>query len=232
MSTHLLLLPGLLCDDALWFEQVRALSDRYTCIVADMSEDDTIAGMAARAIRRMPDKFAVAGLSMGGYAAFEVFRQVPDRVERLALLDTSARADTPERIESRKALIARVEKGEFADVIEAHFQHFVHPSRLADTELMGKIRASALHVGPDAYIRQQKAIIGRPASLPTLAHINCPTLVLCGADDALTTPVLHDEMAAAISGAELVKIADCGHLTTLEKPEAVNAALLNWLGAR
>lgn len=232
MSTHLLLLPGLLCDDALWSDQIKALSDRYTCIVADMSKDDSMAAMAARAIKGMPQKFAVAGLSMGGYAALEVMRQVPDRVERLALLDTSARADTAERIDSRKALIARVKKGEFIDVIEAHFQNFVHPSRLSDTELMGKVRASALHIGPDAYIRQQTAIFGRPDSLPTLGQIKCPTLVLCGADDALTTPALHDEMAAAIPGAELVKIPECGHLTTMERPEAVNAALLGWLGAR
>jgi len=232
MKTHLLLFPGLLCDEALWSEQIAALSSHCTCRVADMASGTTLAEIARHAIQGMPEKFAVAGLSMGGYTALEVMRQVPERVERLALLDTSARADTAERIEIRKALIARVEKGEFNDVIEEHFQHFVHPSRLSDIVLMEKIRTSALNVGPEAYVREQKAIIARPDSLPSLAQITCPTLVLCGAEDVLTPPALHDEIAHAIAGAELVKVADCGHLSTLEAPEAVNAALQSWLGIR
>lgn len=230
MKTPLLLLPGLLCDDALWSGQVAGLADACNPVIADLTLDDSIAGMAARAIARMPETFAVCGLSMGGYTAMEVMRQASERVTHLALFDTSPHADTSERIDIRRGLIGRVENGEFTDVIEEHFQSFVHPSRLSDDELMAKIRASALHVGPEAYMRQQNAIIQRPDSTESLKRIDCPTLVLCGAEDALTPPPLHDEMAALIPGAKLVKVPVSGHLPTLEKPDAVNAAMREWLG--
>lgn len=229
MKPSILLLPGLLCDDALWAHQIESLSGQYNCLVADMTQDDTMRGMAARAIAGMPERFAVAGLSMGGYCALEIMRQVPDRVERLALLDTSARADMPDRIEKRRALIERVRDGAFETVIAEHFQHFVHPSRLDDVAIMSTIRKSALNVGSDAYMRQQTAIISRADSLALLPEIKCPTLVLCGAEDALTPPPLHDEMAAGIPGADLVKIPHSGHLPTLEQPDHVNAALMNWM---
>ncbi len=229
MKIPLLLLPGLLCDEQLWVDQVNALSDSCACVVADMTLDDSIAGMASRAVARMPETFAVCGLSMGGYTAMEVMRQAGDRVTKLALFDTSPYADPPERVEIRNALIKRVKAGEFETVIEEHFQSFVHPSRLSDTELMGKIRSSALNVGADAYIREQTAILGRVDSTDSLAKVSCPTLVLCGAEDALTPPSLHDEMAALVPGATLVKIEGSGHLPTMEKPDAVVAAMRDWL---
>ncbi|MBO6520869.1 MAG: alpha/beta fold hydrolase [Rhodospirillales bacterium] len=229
MKIPLLLLPGLLCDEGLWASQLDALSDHCDCVVADMTQDDSIAGMASRAIARMPETFAVCGLSMGGYTAMEVMRQAGDRVSRLALFDTSPYADTPDRIEIRKGLIERVKGGAFENVIEEHFQSFVHPSRLSDTELMGRIRSSALNVGAAAYIREQTAIIGRVDSTDSLSKVSCPTLVLCGAEDALTPPSLHDEMAALVHGATLVKIDGSGHLPTVEKPDAVVDAMRDWL---
>lgn len=229
MKTSILLLPGLLCDAALWAHQVDALSAQYDCVVADMTQDDSLSGMASRAIAEMPDHFAVAGLSMGGYCALEIMKQVPDRVVRLALLDTSARADPPERLDIRRGLIERVRGGSFEAVIAEHFQKFVHPSRLNDTNIMSTIRSSAMNVGPDAYMRQQTAIMKRSDSLELLSEIECPTLVLCGAEDALTPPPLHDEMAAEIPGAVLVKIANSGHLPTLEQPGPVNTALAKWM---
>ncbi len=230
MKTSLLLLPGLLCDNALWAGQVAGLSDHCDVVVADMTLDDSITGMASRAIAGMPETFAVCGLSMGGYTAMEIMRQVPDRVTRLGLFDTSPHADTEDRMTIRRDLIERVKGGGFAEVIEEHFQKFVHPSRLSDTALMDKIRTSALNVGPEAYMRQQNAIIGRLDSTESLKQVNCPTLVLCGAEDALTPPPLHDEMADLIPGAALVKIPESGHLPTLEQPDAVNAAMKTWLG--
>ncbi len=229
MKTSILLLPGLLCDAALWARQVETLSERYDCVVADMTQDDSLGGMASRAIARMPDHFAIAGLSMGGYCALEIMRQAPDRVNRLALLDTSARADPPERVDMRRKLIERVRSGEFETVIAEHFQNFVHPSRLDDTDIMSTIRTSAMNVGPNAYMRQQTAIMKRPDSLEELPNIKCPTLVLCGAQDALTPPPLHDEMAAEIPNAVLVKIPHSGHLPTLEQPGPVNTALAEWM---
>lgn len=229
MTTPLLLLPGLLCDDQLWAAQTAALAGDCDFVVADMTQDDSIAGMASRAISQMPESFAVCGLSMGGYTAMEVMRQAGDRVTHLGLFDTSPYADTPERIEIRRNLIERVKGGAFENVIEEHFQSFVHPSRLSDTELMGKIRTSALNVGPDAYIREQTAIIGRVDSTDSLSKVTCPTLVLCGAEDALTPPSLHDEMAELVQGATLVKVPGSGHLPTLEKPDEVTAAMRDWL---
>jgi pimeloyl-ACP methyl ester carboxylesterase len=227
----LILLPGLLCDAQLWAPQVAGLADIADCRVADMTRDDSIAGMAARVLKDAPERFSLAGLSMGGYAAFEVMRQAPGRVERLALLDTSAKPDTPERTEGRRQLVARATAGEaeFAAVVEGHLKTFVHPDRLSDDALMATIRASAMNVGAEAYARQQGAIIGRADQVPHLGAIPCPTLVLVGREDALTPVAEHELIAGGIPGAELRIIEDCGHLTTLERPDAVNAALRVWL---
>lgn len=229
MKTTILFLPGLLCDAALWARQTAAFGADHTCVVADMTQDDTLGGMAERAMRTMPERFSLVGLSMGGYVAMEIMRRAPHRVERLALLDTSARADLADRIDIRKGLMARVEGGAFEAVINQHFQSFVHPSRLDEAPLMATIRASAMAVGPKAYVRQQNAILLRPDSRPDLGRISCPTLVLCGDTDALTPPELHHEMAAAIPGAEMVEVPACGHLAPLERPDAVNTALTDWL---
>lgn len=229
MQHTILFLPGLLCDAALWHAQTESLSKHATCVVADMTKDDSISAMVSRALTDMPDTFSVVGLSMGGYAALDVMRQAGARVRRLVLMDTSARADDAERIQRRKNLIARVAQGEFEAVIEEHFPSFVHPSRLTDAPLMGTIRASAHAVGPDAYICEQTAIRNRPDSLGLLGDIHCPTLVMCGAEDALTVPALHHEMADHIPTATLQMIDGSGHLPPLEKPDAVNTALHAWL---
>lgn len=229
MQHTILFLPGLLCDAALWRAQTQALSAHATCVVADMTQDDSISGMVSRALTDMPDTFSVVGLSMGGYGALEVMRQAGARVRRLVLMDTSARADDAKRIQRRKNLIKRVERGAFEAVIEEHFPSFVHPSRLTDAPLMATIRASAHAVGPDAYIREQTAIMNRPDSLGLLGDIGCPTLVMCGAEDALTVPALHREMTDGIPGATLQMIDGSGHLPPLEKPDAVTAALHAWL---
>jgi pimeloyl-ACP methyl ester carboxylesterase len=220
-TTTLIFLPGLLCDPALWAPQLGALADAADCRVADMTLDDTIAGMAARVLAAAPERFSLA----------EVMRQAPERVERLALLDTSAKPDTPERTEGRRELVARARESEagFAAVVEGHLKTFVHPDRLADDALMADIRASAMNVGREAYARQQGAIIGRADQRPNLSAIQCPTLVLCGREDALTPVAEHELIAERIPGAALEIIEDCGHLTTLERPDAVNAALRAWL---
>lgn len=226
---HLLLLPGLLCDEALWKPKAEALSGVADIAIADMTLDDTMEAMARRALGNVPGKFALAGLSMGGYVAFEIMRQAPERVTKLALLDTGARADTPEQTTRRKDLIALADRGEFKAVSPRLLPLFVHEARLADEALIAEITAMADSVGKDAFLRQQKAIMGRPDSRPGLAAIDCPTLVLCGRDDVLTPPGLSEEIAAHIPGAELVMIDECGHLSTMECPDAVNAALSSWL---
>ena len=215
---HLLLLPGLLCDDRLWLPQVEALSERVDIVIADMTRDDTMAGMARRALDAAPERFALAGLSMGGYVALEIMRQAPERVTGLALLDTGARADTPEQTVRRRDLIALADRGEFKAVSPRLLPLFVHESRLTDDALIVDVTAMAESVGKDAFLRQQKAIMGRPDSRPGLPDISCPTLILCGRDDVLTPPSLSEEIAELIPGADLVLIDDCGHLSTMERP--------------
>lgn len=225
----LLLLPGLLCDQALWRAQAEALADIADPRVGDLTKDDSLSGMARRVLDHAPPRFALAGLSMGGYAAQEIMRQAPDRVARLALLDTSARADTPEQTARRRGLIELSQKGEFKGVTSRLFPTWVHSARSEDMPLLEIVAGMAKHVGKDAFLRQQTAIMGRPDGREDLRRIGCPTLVLCGRQDAATPLALHEEIAGLIPGARLAVIEDCGHLSTLEKPVSVTAALRQWL---
>ena len=228
-KTSLVLLPGLLCDRELWRRQIESLGDVASPWVADLTLDDSMAAMARRVLAAAPPVFALAGLSMGGYCALEIMRQAPARVTRLALLDTGARADSPEQTARRRGLIELAEKGDFKGVTPRLLPLFLHPDRLKDAELTGRVTAMAHRVGKDAFLRQQKAIMGRIDSRPYLARIACPTLLLCGRQDQLTPPALLEEMAAPIPGALLEVIEDCGHLSTMERPDAVDAALRIWL---
>jgi pimeloyl-ACP methyl ester carboxylesterase len=225
----LVLLPGLLCDAALWAPQVEEFGKNYDIRIADFTRADTIAGMAEAALSVAPERFNLAGLSMGGYVAQEVLRLAPERVQRLALLDTSARPDTEEQRSRRRGLIELAQKGHFKGVTPKLLPLLIHSSRLDDEALTATVTGMAERVGPDAFLRQQKAIMGRPDFRPDLPQIACPTLVLCGRDDALTPLDRHEEIAAAIPGAQLVVIDGCGHLSTLEKPAELNAALRTWL---
>ena len=225
----LALLPGLLNDKALWQHQIAPLSETAQPWVADFTSQDSIAAMAAGVLEAMPERFALCGLSMGGYVAFEIMRQAPERVERLALLDTQARQDPPEIRQRRRDMMQLAEKGEFKGVTQRLLPQLVHPDRVEAPEVGGAVLAMAARVGKEAFLRQQMAILGRADSLPTLAQIVCPTLVLCGENDLLTPPDRHLEMAAGIADARLVKLPDCGHLPPLERPEDTTAALLQWL---
>ncbi|MGA3306317.1 MAG: alpha/beta fold hydrolase [Stellaceae bacterium] len=228
-KTSLVLLPGLLCDRELWRRQIESLGDVASPWVADVTLDDSMAAMARRVLAAAPPDFALAGLSMGGYCALEIMRQAPARVTRLALLDTGARADSPEQTARRRGLIELAEKGDFKGVTPRLLPLFLHPDRLRDAELTGRVTAMAHRVGKEAFLRQQKAIMGRIDSRSYLARIACPTLLLCGRQDQLTPPALHEEMVALIPGALLEVIEDCGHLSTMERPDAVDAALRIWL---
>ena len=230
-TESLALLPGLLCDEALWGAQVKALGALADCRVADFTSQDSVAAMAASVLESMPARFALAGLSMGGYVALEVMRQAPERVTRLALLDTKARPDTAEQTERRHALIALAEKGRFKGVTPRLLPLLIHEDRLAEEALPAAVIAMAERIGKAAFLRQQKAILGRPDSRPTLVTIRCPTLVLCGRQDQLTPLDCHMELAAGIADARLVVVEDCGHLAPMERPEAVTDALRAWLAA-
>lgn len=225
----LLLLPGLLCDDALWAPQVEVLAGQTDIRIADLTRDDTVAAMARRALAGAPERFALAGLSMGGYVALEIMATVPERVERLALLDTSARADTPEQTRRRQGLIALAGRGQFKGVTPRLLPMLIHPARIADEALTRIVMGMAERVGKEAFLRQQQAIMGRPDRRSLLPKIRVPTLVLCGSEDALTPVDLHRELASGIATSRLAIVPDCGHLSTIERPEPVNAAFARWL---
>jgi pimeloyl-ACP methyl ester carboxylesterase len=230
-KTDLVLIPGLLCSPALWGPQLRALGDIAEIAVADHTRHDSMHGIAASILAAAPPRFALAGLSMGGYIAYEVIRQAPDRVTRLALLDTGSRADAPERREGRLRLIALAEREGAASAQRELLPVLIHTARLADKPLVETVLQMAVDTGVEAFKRQQAAIMTRPDNRPLLATIRCPTLVLVGREDALTPPALAQEIADGIPGAALEIIPDCGHLSTLERPEAVNRALRAWLTA-
>ena len=228
----LILVPGLLCDAQLWQSQVDSLTDLAAIQIADHTRSETMAGVARDILAAAPfARFALAGLSMGGYIALEIMRQAPQRVAKLALLDTAAGADSPEQTQKRLRFIGLAERGEFQGITEALLPLLIHPSHLSEQALTNIIRSMARNIGKEAFVRQQRAIMSRADSLPLLASINCPTLVLCGRQDALTPLSGHEQIASNIEGSQLEIIEDCGHLSTLEVPAAVNAAMRRWLGA-
>lgn len=229
MRFSLILLPGLLCDEALWAPQIAALGQEVDCRVADLAGADSVEKMARGVLATAPERFALAGLSMGGYVALEIMRQAPERVRLLALLDTSARPDTTEQTERRHALLRMSHQGEFKGVTPRLLPQLIHADRLSDTALTTIVMEMAERVGHDAFVRQQAAIMTRPDSRLSLGRISCPTLVLCGREDALTPHDRAEEMAEMIAGARLRVIERCGHLSTLERPDEVNACLREWL---
>ncbi|PWC29343.1 alpha/beta fold hydrolase [Teichococcus aestuarii] len=224
----LLLLPGLLCDARLWRDPIAALADLAECQVADLTQDDTLRGMALRALEAAPPRFALAGLSMGGYVAFEILRLAPERVTRLALFDTSARPDTEEAARRRRGLMALTRTGQFRGVTPRLLPSLLHPDAV-EGPLGHEVRAMADRVGREAFLRQQLAILQRPDSRPMLPEIRLPTLVAVGEQDILTPPELAEEIAAGIPGARLERIAQSGHLPTMEQPAAAAALMRGWL---
>lgn len=227
----LVLVPGLLCDAMLWAPQIEGLADIADAWVPAPTQHATVDALASAALAACPfERFALAGLSMGGYIAMAMQRQAPQRVTHLALLDTNAVADAPAASAARRELVARGRAEGMGAAADALLPRLVWPQAPRHAALRATVRSMAWNVGVDAFARQQEAIIGRPDARGALAAVACPTLVACGAHDLLTPPALHEEMAALVPGARLQVFADCGHLSTLEQPGAVNQALRDWLG--
>ena len=223
------LIPGLFVTARLYAEQIPELWQFGPVTVADHRRGHSMAELARQILTDAPPRFALAGLSMGGYIAFEILRQAPERVARLALLDTTARPDAPEQSLARTKQIEAAHAGRFAEIVDQLYPRLVHASRAGDEDLRRLVRQMAEETGANAFIRQQQAIISRPDSRADLARIACPTLVLVGEGDQLTPPDRAREMAEGIPGAELVIMPDCGHLSTIEKPDEVGRALVKWL---
>jgi len=226
---NLVLLPGLLNDSRLWQPQVDALAEIANSTIADLTGANTIMALAERVLAQAPTgKFVLAGLSMGGYVALEVMRQAPERVTALALLDTNARADSPEATEGRKKLMEQAET-DFEAVLDTLLSKQLHPSHVKNTQLVAVIKSMGITLGPQVFFDQQQAIMGRIDSRSSLQNIHCPTLILCGRDDTITPVAIHEEMHSAIKGSTLVVIDECGHLSALEQPVAVTKAMREWL---
>jgi len=224
-------IPGLACSARLYAAQIPHLWTVGPVTIAQHAHEASMTEIARSILAVAPPRFALIGLSMGGYISFEIIRQAPERVTKLALLDTSARPDTPAQTDYRRAQIDVTRKVSIGDLAEAGFPRLVRPSRRQDPQLRATIRLMAEETGLAGFIRQQTAIIGRADSLPTLATIRCPTLVLVGDNDELTPPDIAAEIAGGITGARLVTVPDCGHIATLEQPDNVTAALMQLLQA-
>jgi pimeloyl-ACP methyl ester carboxylesterase len=224
----LLLVPGLGCSARLYSPQLDALWRYGPVTVADHTRDETMEAIARRILKDAPPRFALAGLSMGGFIAFAMLRIAPERIDRVALLDTNARADVPERAAEREKFIAMAQAGKFAEVNAALTPRYLHPDHRGEA-FRRIVDQMAADVGVEGFIRQQRAIMSRPDSRPMLSGIKCPALVLVGDADQATPPELSKEIAGGIAGSKLVVVKDCGHLSTIEQPHAVNSAMVEWL---
>ena len=225
----ILLVPGLVSSPRIYAPVVPALWRFGPLTVANHVRDNHMALIARRILAEAPPRFALAGHSMGGYITFEIMRQAPERVAKLALLNTQARADTPEATARRRTMMARAKGGEYRGVLDELFPGFVHPSRREDADLRRLVHDMGEDVGVEGFVRQQEAIVSRPNSRPVLATIKCPTLVLSGDEDNTIPNALSVEMGDNIHNAKLVILPNCGHLPQVEQPEATAKALVEWL---
>lgn len=225
----LLLLPGLLNTRRVFDPQVEDLSDIADVTIPELWHHDTMAAMAEATLAMAPPTFALCGFSMGGYLAFEIFRRAPERIERIALMNTQAGPDSPETAARRRSFIEQTRIGRFHGIHPTLLPQLVHPSRVADTALTQILLDMATEIGGDGFVREQQAILGRADSRHLLVEIERPAMVIVGRQDLVTPPARAQEMATDIANARLVVIEECGHMTPLEKPAEVSAALRKWL---
>jgi pimeloyl-ACP methyl ester carboxylesterase len=225
----LVLLPGTLLDAELFGHQIVHLADIAAISVGDLTRDDSVAGMAETVLAAAPPHFGLAGLSLGGIVAFEIMRRAPERVVRLALLDTNPAPPRPEQLTAWAELSDLARAGCFDAVMDRLLPGLLRPGWRDDQLKVHAVWAMARRVGLPAYARQLRALVGRADSRPTLGTIACPTLVLVGRQDVVTPPALHEEMAASIPNAALAIVERCGHLSALEQPQAVTVSLRYWM---
>jgi pimeloyl-ACP methyl ester carboxylesterase len=231
MRQPLVLIPSQLCNHRVWSYQITHLRDLAEVLVADHRRHDSMAAIAADVLAQAPVRFNLAAHAMGGFVAFEMLRQAPERITRLALFSTFATADGPTQRQRRQGYAQLVRQGHFERVVEERIPILFHPERQEDVELLNIARRMALETGPEGFLRQQKAILDRVDSTATLASITCPTLVVTGRQDAICPPEAAQRLAERIPPARLVIIEDCGHLCPLEQPLQVCELLRDWLTA-
>ena len=230
----LILIPGLMCDNAVWDSMLPALSAQAACQIVDHNDADSLTRMAQQVLDTAPPRFALAGHSMGGRVAMEVVRLAPERVTRLALLDTGYLGRAPgaageDEAAKRYALLAIARKQGVRAMATEWVQGMVDPARLGDVQLVESIVAMFERKSADIFAQQITALLGRPDATPTLRAVRVPTLVLCGRADSWSPPPQHEEIAALVPGSQLQMIDGAGHMCTMERPEVVAQALLDWL---
>lgn len=224
----LVLVPGLVCDAEVWQHQVRHLGDVADIRIPAVDTGDTMEDMAQRVLTWAPPRFALAGFSMGGYVSLEMLRQAPERVVRLALLDTSARADTPEKSAGRNAAIEAVGQGRYRNVIEGMMPVLLHPDR-QNGPLADLVRTMTDRIGPEIFARRHRAMLNRSDSRDLLGRTDLPVRAICGRQDGMSSLAEHEEMAELAARGRWSIIEDCGHMSIVEQPHAVSALLRDWL---
>jgi pimeloyl-ACP methyl ester carboxylesterase len=225
----LVLLPGLICSDYVWSRQVADLAGRDVLAIKGYGLADNFPDMARIVLDQVEGPLAVAGHSMGARVALEVFRQAPERIERIALLDTGVHSVQPGEREKRMAWVELGRREGMEALVDTWLPPMVHPGRHADAAFMNPIRQMCIDAGLDTFEAQIHALLGRDDQAPILADIACPALVATGSDDQWSPPGQHAEMAAAMADATLTVFAGAGHFAPLETPDAVSAALVEWL---
>ncbi len=234
MTTTLMLLPGLMCDAAVWAPQVAALQGQARCVIPAWGLRDSLTAMAQQVLDEAPtERFSLAGHSMGGRVALEVMRLAPQRVERLALLDTGTHplpaGEAGEKEKAGRMALLKIAQAQGMRVMAQEWaKGMVHPDRIGGP-IFEEVLAMFDRGSAAQYAAQINALLNRFDAAPLLPGITCPTLVLTGCQDAWSGPAQHEAMAAAIPGAQLVIVEDSGHMTTMEQPQAVSAALAAWL---
>ena len=229
--TTLLLLPGLLCDASVWRDQARALGAAADVRIADFSHHDSIASMADAALALAEGPVAVAGHSMGARVAMEMWRKAPERIERLALLDTGTHPPQPGEREKRMELVALARENGMAALAARWLPPMVRAGAEADEAVMGPLREMVMRAEPAQFERQVEALLGRRNAAPILPTVTVPTLIGVGREDRWSPPAQHEAMARAVPGATLAVFDRSGHMSTVENPAAVTAALMDWLTA-
>jgi pimeloyl-ACP methyl ester carboxylesterase len=229
MKESVVFLPGMMCDARLFEPQIRAFSATHPVMVAPITHGQRIEEIASNLLTVLPQKFALAGLSMGGIVAMELLRRAPERITRIALMDTNCLAETPQVAANREPQIVKVKSGKLTEVMRDELK----PNYLAPgprrPQVLQTVMDMALTLGPEVFVNQSRALQRRRDQQGTLRRIRQPALVLCGAHDALCPIKRHTFMAELIPHAKLVVIDDAGHLPTLEAPDDTNDALWDWL---
>lgn len=229
MVEPLVLIPGMMCDARLFAPQINDLSRDMAVMVAPVTQGERIEEIASSLLTVLPAKFALAGLSMGGIVAMELLRRAPERITRLALMDTNPLAETPQSASAYEPMIIGARAGRLDEVLRG----FMKPEFLAPGPqrpgVLNMVSDMGRDLGAEVLIRQVRALQRRRDQQATLRRCKVPTLILCGEYDRLTPLKRHAFMAELIPYARLEVIADAGHLPTLEAPDAVIAALRAWM---